>query len=950
MTSLPTGLVTFLFTDIVDSSRLWEEHSDAMRAAMQRHDALVEEHVRRHGGTVVRPRGEGDSRFAVFARATDAVTAACAIQRALLVELWPTPTPIRIRMALHTGEGVLSEGDYYGPAVNRCARIRAVAHRGQTLLSLATAELVRDSLPEGISLRALGMHRLKDLQRPEHLVQLLHPDLPVEFPPLQSLDEIPNNLPAQLTSFIGRERESAEVKRCLSAARLLTLTGTAGCGKTRLALQVAADLLEEFADGVWLVELAPLSDPAAVPQVLASAVGVREQQGQSLLASVTDFLKPKRVLVVLDNCEHLVSACEQLADALLRACPKLVMLVTSREPLGTPGEMIWRVPSLSLPDLGETPSHAQLLQYEAIRLFVERASASQPRFEVTRSNGPALVGVCHRLDGIPLAIELAAARVKVLTVEQIAARLDDRFRLLTGGSPRALSRHQTLRATLDWSYSLLSEEERVLFRRLSVFAGGWTLDVAEAICSEDGIEVSNVLDLLTRLVDKSLVMAEPQGAETRYRMLETIRQYSSDKLTEAGEVGKIRGRHLHWFLQLTEQAEPDLSGPRKEMWLKRLEMEHDNLRAALEWSREEAGDREAGLRLVGALPEFWNAHGHLTEGREWLTVLLRENRDASNALRAKALSGAGFLATLQGDLSAAQGLLTEGLVLQREVGDTQGVAYSINRLGRVAEAEGDYERASTLYEESLGLFRELGDRDNIARLLSNMGYLAWSQGHFAKAQALLEESLGMDRASGNKWGIALALNRLGLVAAYTRDFQRAASYYEESLALFRELAAKYNIGIVLNNLGDLALRQGDPEPARALLEQSMALLREARAKPVMLVTLLNLGYVEVHEGEYERAARVFGAWEALSEAIHASPLPCDRADHERAVSAVRAVLGETSSRRLWSEGRAMAMEQAIQEALKTPSPRHAKREDSERLNYDTQAHLEGPRLPNQRYH
>jgi predicted ATPase/class 3 adenylate cyclase len=559
-TLLPTGTVTFLFTDIEGSTRLWEQHPEAMGAAVARHDALAAAVIAPHRGVLVKSRGEGDSLFAVFAQASDALAAASALQQAVLAEPWPAETPLRVRIALHTAAAELRDGDYYGLGVNRCARLRAVAHGGQVLFSSPTYDRVRDHLPEGAALRDLGSHRLKDLQQPEQLFQLLHPALPADFPPLRSLAAFAHNLPVQLTRFIGREREMADVKRLLAASHLLTLTGSGGCGKTRLALQVAADLLEEYTDGVWLVELAALTDPALVAQTVVSALGAREEPSRTPAQTLLEYLRPKHLLLVLDNCEHLLAACAQLADTSLRSCPNLRVLASSREGLGVAGEQTYRVPSLSVPDAEHLPSLERLQEFEAVQLFAARAALSQPTFAVTAANARAVVQVCRRLDGIPLAIELAAARVKALPVEKVAERLDDRFRLLTGGSRTALPRQQTLRALIDWSYDLLTETERKLLRRLSVFAGGWTLEAAEAVCSGDGLDEWEVLDLVTTLVDKSLVQYEAGEGEARYRLLETVRQYARDRLLESGEADVARGRQLDWCLALAERAEPKLRG------------------------------------------------------------------------------------------------------------------------------------------------------------------------------------------------------------------------------------------------------------------------------------------------------------------------------------------------------------------------------------------------------
>src|SRR5579884_1453224 len=695
MSPLPEGTATFLFTDIEGSTRLWERAPEAMREALARHDALLREAVEAHRGHVFKTIG--DAFCAVFAAAPDALVAALAAQRELAGMVVRAASEVsgtaaeemglRVRMAVHAGTAQARDGDYFGPTLNRIARLLAVGHGGQVLLSQAACDLLGDALPSQAGLRDLGSHRLKDLQQPEHIYQLLHPDLPADFPPLRSLSPETTNLPVQLTSFIGREKEMEEIKRLLSRTRLLTLTGSGGCGKTRLAAQVGADLLADFADGVWLVELAAIADPALVPQTVASTLGIREEPGQRLLETLQQHLKPKSLLLLLDNCEHLSAACAQLAETLLQACPNLRILASSREALGIAGELAYRVPSLSLPELPRLPSAEAALvpalaRCEATRLFVERAALSYPGFALTEQNAPAVAQVCVRLDGIPLAIELAAARIKVLSADQIAARLDDRFRLLTGGSRTALPRQQTLRALIDWSYDLLSEAERTLLRRLSVFLGGWTLEAAEAVCADAShappraaamgagehaaapleagsrenaggpVAAEAVLDLLSRLVDKSLVLVEESAeAEARYRLLETVRQYSRDRLMESEEARDLRCRHRDWFLTLAEGAERRLRGPDQVAWLNRLAQEHDNLRMALEWCRaEEDAGAEAGLRLAGALWRFWRVRGYLSEGRERLEAALAQaSASERTAQRAKALYGLAALAWGQGD-------------------------------------------------------------------------------------------------------------------------------------------------------------------------------------------------------------------------------------------------------------------------------------------------------------
>jgi predicted ATPase/class 3 adenylate cyclase len=877
---LPEGTVTFLFTDIEGSTRLLqhlgagyaavrEEHRRLLRAAFQAGDG-------RELGT------EGDSFFVVFPTAPGAVAASVAAQRALAAHPWPEGAPVRVRMGLHTGTPTLTLGEYVGLDVHRAARISAAGHGGQILLSQSTRSLVEHDLPEGAALRDLGAHRLKDLQQPEHLYQVVVADLPAEFPPLRSLGVAGHNLPIQLTRFIGRGEEMAEVRHLLSTRRLVTLTGTGGCGKTRLALQVAAELVEDYKDGVWLVELAALGDPALVPQAVASVLGVGEEPGRLLPATLADALRPKRLLLLLDNCEHLVEACARLAEGLLKTCPQLRILATSREALGIAGEAAWRVPSLSVPEPRPVPSApdadwvATLTQHEAVRLFLERAQQSQPRFALTRTNAPALAQVCRQLDGMPLAIELAAVRTKVLSVEQMAARLDDRFRLLTGGSRTALPRQQTLRATMDWSYDLLSEAERALLCRLSVFSGGFTLEAAEAVCAGNGVAEDEVLDLLSQLADKSLVMVQEQGSEVRYRLLETIRQYGAEKLGGSAEALVVRGRHRDWFLALAERAEPELEGPDQREWLDQLEVEHDNLRSALGWSLE-SKSVETELRLAGALWRFWMVRGHLLEGRKWLEGALERSRNASATLRAKAFTGAGSIAWSQADYEGATRLHGESLALYQALGDKRGIAFSLNNLAAQALDQGDCRRASPLLQESLALYRKLMDKRGIARILHNLAVVAYYEADYGAAQTLLEESMVIQRELRNKREIAVLLYNLGEVAQFQADFERASVLQKEGLALSWELGDLRNMVECLEGLAGVAGAQEQPE----------------------------------------RAARLLGAAEALRELLGARLPAAERAQYERRRAVARAGLGEEAFAAAWAQGRAMTLEQAVCAASET---------------------------------
>jgi non-specific serine/threonine protein kinase len=703
-----------------------------------------------------------------------------------------------------------------------------------------------------------------------------------------------HNLPIPHTSFIGREKEIALVQDLLSRTRLLTLTGSGGCGKTRLSLRVASEVLEPFPDGVWLVELASLAEPALVSQAVASLLDIKEERGISLTQTLTDRLKARNLLLVLDNCEHLVSACAALASAILDACPGVKLLTTSRERLGVSGEQIYRVPSLSFPDAVQSVTVESASGYEAVRLFVERARLIDVDFGLTPETIPVIARICRRLDGIPLAIELAAARVHSLSLDEIHTRLDRRFQLLHGGDRTALPRHQTLRALIDWSYELLSVQERVLLQRLSVFAGGWTLVAAEQVCAGEEVEEWEVLDLLTGLVDKSLVAADTRGTATRYRLLETVRQYAHDRSVESGERLVVRARHRDYFLALAEEGRQKMESEEQAHWLTVLEEEHDNLRQALTFSLEEEEGTGAGLRLGAALVPFWLIRGHLSEGREHLAAVLSRPvwQDHLEA-RADALSAAGLLAQSQGDYSAARVLLDESLEIYRELGNKndiaialnnlslvayaqsdyapartlleeslaisrgsgfkRGIALTLSNLGNVTVSQGDHATARTLLEESLAIRRELGDQHSLAMALNSLGGVAYSQGDYSAALALLEESLVIRRELGDKNGIAGSLLTHGLVARYQGDYSAARALLEESLEIYRELGDKRGIGRTLNILGDVAYLQGDYSAAHALQETSLAISRGLGFKRGIAYSLSNLGDVAYVQGDYVAA-------------------------------------------------------------------------------------------------
>jgi predicted ATPase/DNA-binding SARP family transcriptional activator len=687
-----------------------------------------------------------------------------------------------------------------------------------------------------------------------------------------------HNLPMALTSLIGRKQERAEIDRLLetSTCRRLTLTGPGGIGKTRLALQAASEHVGLFADGVWLVELAALSDPALVLPAIAPALGLREQGPHELRELLVDFLRPREVLLVLDNCEHLIEACAQIVDDLTQACPQLSVLTTSREALKVAGEVIFRVPPLTTPDPWHIPATAALADYEAVQLFVERAMTALPDFVMTDAHGTIVAQICHRLDGVPLAIELAAARLTTLSVEQIAARLDDRLRLLTAGLRTALPRQQTLRATMDWSYDLLTGDERILFRRLAVFAGSWTFEATEVVVGQDCLAPNKVLDGLTHLIDKSLVVVTPQANEVRYRMLETIHEFACEKLSEADEIEAVRAHHLEFYVQFAEQVEPFLRDANQNQWLDRIEAEHDNLRAAFAWSLE-SGKATIGLHLAIALGDFWQRRSHVSEGSNWLGKALPAANPISVPTLADALIQLANLMWQQGNCQQASEFFEEGLMLCRKLGDPQRTARALSVGGKVAHAQGDRERAAWRLEESLALFREVGASD--------------------------------------KWGTAIVLLWLADVRMRQGDNERAALLCEESLDLFRELGDSWGIAFSLGTAGEMARRQGDPTRAVALFAEALKLHWELGNKVNIPFSLEALAIVATVQGQPDRAARLWGAAEATREATN-TPVPSSyENDYASFVEDARTQLTEPVFVAIWAEGRAMTLDQAIELAL-----------------------------------
>ena len=865
------GVVTYLFTDIEGSTRLWEQQPEAMRRALARHDEIVKAVIERQRGLVVKTAGDGV--HAVFDDPADAVGAAVALQQALADPQTTAGIALRVRCGMHAGVDERRGGDYFGQAVNRAARIMSVAHGGQVLLSAAVAALVGVRLPARVTLRDLGAVRLRDLATSENVYQVVHPELRRDFPALRSLEATPNNLPQQVASFVGRERELAQVRDLLDTSRLVTLIGVGGIGKTRLSLQVAADVLDDFPDGVWLVELAALSDPQLVPQAVASVFGVKEDAGRPIVETLAKFAKDRELLLILDNCEHLVHASAELARRLVEAAPKLKILASSREHLNIAGETSHPLPALATPSASAALTAAALSEFESVRLFVDRAVAAQPAFALTERNAAAVSDICRRLDGIPLAIELAAARVRALSVENIAARLNDRFRLLTSGSRSSLPRQQTLRALIDWSYELLSDEERALFRRLAVFAGGWTLEAAEAVCAGDQ-GAPDAVGLLANLVEKSLVVLEAGGE--RYRLLETVRHYAQEHLAASGEEDEIRGRHFAFFLRLAEHVRAKLDREDQGAWLERLESERENLLAAHAWCdhghEDDAG--EEGLRLVSALKPYWIHRGLLGLGSKVTTeALMRPGAAARGLPRCRGLFNAGQLACW---------------------------------MGRYAEAR-------VQLEESLAIARELDHRERVAQVLQPLGMAAIGQGDLAAARRYLDEGLVLAQQLGDRRELAAAFNAMGQLDRIEGALDKAEPIYEQVVALGRELGDRESIAIGLLNLAMVSIGRGSAERARAPLLEVLAIATEIGSRPAGQSALEVSAGLAARQSDWRRAARLFGVAEAQAELTGLHRDPTDEAFLAPLIAKARAELADSEFRSAEASGRALSYEDALVE-------------------------------------
>jgi predicted ATPase len=879
------------------------------------HDSLIRSGLAAHGGEEVDT--QGDAFFAVFSSPRACVAAVIEMQRALGAHAWPAGEHVRVRMGVHTGEASRTAAGLVGLDVHRAARVAAAGYGGQVLLSETAAALVRDALPPGAALEDLGVHRLKDLGRPERIFQLRAAGLQAEFPPLRSLGNpaLRNNLPAQLATFIGRERELSEVRALVASSRLVTLTGAGGCGKTRLGIQLAAGLLDGSGDGVWLVELAAVSDETAVAPAICRALRIAVQPGRPALDTLLDALALQDVLIVLDNCEHLIGACAKTADAIVRRCPRVHLVATSREPLDISGETIYRVPPLSLPGPGDSASSAAGSS-DAVALFVDRARAQGTGLVADEQTAPLIVSICARLDGLPLAIELAAARLRSLSLRGLADRLDQRFSLLTEGSRAAPARQQTLEATVDWSYSLLHGAERSLLRRLSVFAESFDLDAAEAVCGFGDIEVFDVTGLLGSLVDKSLVVAEPAGEALRYRLLETIRQFAAERLAGDGDQAAVEAAHGAHYLSVAEAAAPHLTGPGQGSWLTRLDTDQANLRRAALHAASRPDGTEQVLRLGVALRRYWMARSKDEEALALLLpVLDRPGARADRELFGTALVTAA-IAARYADVTAAQRLGDQAVQLARQLGTSRLLIESLAALSFACYFAGQLERGLPPGREAVERARQLSD--DVLLGTSLMEYLhCYALIDPAHAGPLFTEAVACTRRSGDHLVAGFLLNNASVHALRAGDIPTARAYLQQAAQAVQtiggdDLHQSINMGWVLR-------QDHDPDGARSSFEKALRLSRRSGDRADVAYASLGLACLAADEGDWERAAMLHGVAQAF---LDRTGLPWEKLEaryRRDSLDQVRAHLGQDQLERAHAKSMALSFGEAFDLAAGKPS-------------------------------
>ena len=936
--NLPTGTLTFLFTDVEGSTRLWELYPEEMRAAMARHDELIESCVVQSGGMVVRPRGEGDSRFAVFQYASDAAIAAIAIQCKFFTASWPFSEPLRVRMALHTGEADLREGDYYGSAVNRCARLRGAAHGGQILISQTTQLLITEALPDGADLLDLGEHKLKDLHRSERIYQIIIQGLPADFPPLNTPDSFLTNLPIPRNQLIGRnlELETISDLLLLQDVALVTLTGTGGTGKSRLGLQIALDLREHFKDGVYLVALESIRDPKLVIPTIAETLGVRESPGSRPITDILkEFLANKQMLLLLDNFEQVVAAAPYIGD-LLEACPRLKILVTSRTPLRLRAEKELPVSPLMVPTLEDYSNGNSLSQFAAVELFIQRAAAIKPDFTVTNANAPAVAEICHRLDGLPLAIELAAARIKLLTPQGILTRLENRFELLRGGTRDLPERQRTLRGAIDWSFNLLNELEKKLFQRLSIFIGGWTLEAAEMVCDIDGDLSQTLYDVLESLIDNSLVIQIQDSEEgPRFGMLSTIHEYGRERLMDSEEADTIHYQHAQYYLNFVQKVEPLIRSAERMRWQLVMQQELGNIREVLGWICRTGKCLEIGQHIVISLGIYWMISGYIPEGQQWcnlITALSDESTPIS--IHASLLGVAGAIAWVEGEDSSAQASLDESMELfhrldDKTVEDKHMFATVMMIRGLLSAISHDYATAITLYQRAIELSREVNYQWLEVITVCWLGDVAMYENDSDRAMALYNQSIKLARQLGDPWSLMPSLMSSGQIALVKGDLANARSILNEAEALLRNTGDQWSLSWVLNDLGHIMLMEGKLDQAGSNFLEGITLAKVLGNLRVLIIFLAGTAALitkrlkdlsDAHRrdsAELANAGRLCGATLPYIDRPGVFSWFDSKMLYDADISQVQSLMDKDLWDKTSSEGQNMSFDQAIDLALQS---------------------------------
>jgi predicted ATPase/class 3 adenylate cyclase len=902
--------VTFLFSDIEGSTRRWEQHRQAMQSAVARHDQLLRDAITQRGGCIF--KALGDAFCVAFATAPDAVAAAVDAQLALTREDFSSVGGLRVRIGLHTGYAEERNADYFGPAVNRTARLMAIGHGGQILLSGVTRELARNDLPAGSSLVDLGSHRLKDLTEPERVWQLTTTGLRSEFSPLNSLESRPNNLPVHVTALIGREQELDDVRVLIGKHRLVTLTGSGGIGKTRIALQLGADLIGGFPDGVWFADLAPITDPELVASVVANVLGVTQVEGRKVDASITRWLQRKNLLLIFDNCEHLLEAAASIADAIHRGCPNVRVLATSRQALGISGEAVHRLPSLAVPQSGSTVGADDALRYGAIALFVDRAVLADTRFVLSDDTAPIVADICSRLDGIPFAIELAAARVRVLSIPNLAARLDERFKILTGGSRIALPRQKTLSALIDWSYDLLSTQEQTLFNRLGIFAGSFGLDAATAVCASDDLADTDILDLLSSLTDKSLVVADTGGRLARYHLLETTRAYSLEKLALAGEHEHLAHRHGDYFREQAQASDARYGIGSTLSWLADVALELDNFRAALEWALADGHDVLLGVALAGALGPLWFDGGLTVEGRYWIgraQAQLDESAHPQVAARMwRALAGFS-------DGKRVRECAEKAIALYEAAGDGRGVAWALMHLGRGLLLMGQFEKASEANARALAAMREFGDKRGVATCLARHASIQLSRHDVIAARKLCAEALAAYKNLEDEAGTAMVLTNLAELEFRDGQVEQALQFASEAF----EIHASGKNAVMLardhSNIAAYLIALGDLDRARESAREGLRGARQAQRALGIAIALQHLALVAALRGEVRSAAQLVGYVNAKYKELGSEREYTEKWGYEKLMAALRENLSDSEIAKFVAGGEAWSEDQAVEGTL-----------------------------------